>query len=203
VTRREIGEAIWPDSTASQVKNSYHVTLHHLRKRLGDPSWIVLEGERYRLVRERGIEWDAERFEEGMRAVLVAKEPPDTGRLSALLAGYGGPLLDGAGGGRWLEDARDHYQRLYVDGLVRLARTLEREGKLEASIEAWGRVVRVDELNEEGHRGLMRGWAMSGARDRALRHFDRLRILLRETLEADPEEETLRLQQELAVGRPG
>ncbi len=201
VTRREIGEAIWPDSTASQVKNSYHVTLHHLRKRLGDPSWIVLEGERYRLVRERGIEWDAERFEEGMRALLRTGGSPDTVRLKALLGLYHGPLLDGAGGARWLEEARDHYQRLFVDGLMLLARTLESAGDAEASIEAWGEVVRIDELNEEGHRGLMRGWAMSGARDRALRHFERLRVLLREALEAEPEDETLRLQQELAGGR--
>jgi DNA-binding SARP family transcriptional activator len=203
VTRREIGDAIWPDSTASQVKNSYHVTLHHLRKRLGDPSWIVLEGERYRLARERGIEWDAERFEEGMRELLRTADPPDTGRLGVLLARYRGPLLDGVRGARWLEDARDHYQRIYVDGLVLLARTLETAGDLDASIEAWADVVRVDELNEEGHRGLMRGWAGTGARDRALRHFDRLRILLKEALEAEPEDETLRLHRDLAAGRPG
>jgi len=203
VTRQEIGDAIWPDSTASQVKNSYHVTLHHLRKRLGDPSWIVLEGERYRLARERGIDWDAERFEEGVRLFLRSAEPPDPGALSSLLARYRGPLLDGAGGARWLEDARDHYRRLYVDGLLLLARTLETAGDPAGALETWARVVAVDELNEEGHRGLMRGWAMSGARERALRHFERLRTLLRETLEAEPEEETLRLQQELAGGRSG
>jgi predicted ATPase/DNA-binding SARP family transcriptional activator len=203
VTRREIGEAIWPDSTSSQVKNSYHVTLHHLRKRLGDPSWIVLDGERYRLARERGIEWDAERFEEGMRALLRTSGPPETGRLSALLTSYRGPLLDGAGGARWLEDARDRFHRIHVDGLVLLARSLEAAGDLEAGIEAWGHVVQVEELNEEGHRGLMRGWAQTGARDRALRHFDRLRIILKDALDAEPEDETRRLQQELAAGRHG
>jgi len=203
VTRQEIGDAIWPDSAAAQVKNSYHVTLHHLRKRLGDPSWIVLEGERYRLARERGIEWDAERFEKGIRALLRSSERPDPGRLEAILARYRGPLVDGAGGARWLEDARDHYRRLYVDGLVLLARTLEKAGNPGASVEAWSRVVGADELNEEGHRGLMRGWARSGTRERALRHFDRLRILLKETLDAEPEGETVRLQQELVAGRLG
>jgi DNA-binding SARP family transcriptional activator len=200
VTRREIGDAIWPDSTASQVKNSYHVTLHHLRKRLGDPTWIVLDGERYRLARERGIDWDAERFEEEMSALLRTGKPPDTERLTAALARYRGPLLDGAGGTRWIEDARDRYHGLYLEGLVLLARTLERSGDLEGSIDAWNRVVRADELNEEGHRGLMRCWAMTGARDRALRHFDRLRILLRETLDSEPEEETVHLHRELVTG---
>jgi DNA-binding SARP family transcriptional activator len=203
VTRQEIGDAIWPDATSNQVKNSYHVTLHHLRKRLGDPSWIVLSGERYRLARERGIEWDAERFEEGMRSILRQSGPVDTGALEAELARYRGPLLDGAGSARWLEDARDHYRHLHAEGLARLARAHEEQGHPEAALEAWGRVVAADELNEEGHRGLMRGWARSGARDRALRHYQRLSHLLRETLGAEPEAETVRLNMEVASGRPG
>jgi predicted ATPase/DNA-binding SARP family transcriptional activator len=202
VTRQEIGDAIWPDATSAQVKNSYHVTLHHLRKRLGDPAWIVLSGERYRLARERGIEWDAERFEEEMRSLLHAPVAPDPEILERALACYRGPLLDGAGNARWLEDARDRFRRLHVEGLVLLAHTREARGEGEAALEAWGRVVAADELNEEGHRGLMRGWARSGARDRALRHYDRLRILLKEALEAEPEGETVRLHAELASGRP-
>jgi predicted ATPase/DNA-binding SARP family transcriptional activator len=201
VTRQEIGDAIWPDATSAQVKNSYHVTLHHLRKRLGDPAWIVLSGDRYRLARERGIEWDAERFEVEMRSLLRAPDAPDPERLERALASYRGPLLDGTGDARWLEDARDRYRRLHLEGLVLLAQTRESRGEGEAALEAWGRVVAAEELNEEGHRGLMRGWARSGARDRALRHYDRLRILLKEALEAEPEEETRSLHAELASGR--
>jgi predicted ATPase/DNA-binding SARP family transcriptional activator len=203
VTRQEIGDAIWPEATGAQVKNSYHVTLHHLRKRLGDPSWIVLTGERYQLAHERGIEWDAERFETEMRALLQALGPVDTAALEGVLARYRGPLLDGAGDARWIEDARDHYRRLHAEGLALLARTHEEAGRADAALEAWARLVAADELNEEGHRGLMRGWARSGARERALRHYDRLRILLEQALEAEPEAETVRLHRELAAGRLG
>lgn len=200
-TRQEIGEAIWPDATSAQVKNSFHVTLHHLRKRLGDPGWIVLEGERYRLARERGIEWDAERFDHAMQSILRGADAPDLEALEAGLARYRGPLLDGAGASRWLEDARDHFRRLYLDGLALLARTLEARGEGERALEAWGLVVAGDDLNEEGHRGLMRGWARAGARERALRHYERLRIFLKETLGAEPEAESVRLNADLAAGR--
>ncbi len=200
VTRQEIGEAIWPDATPPQVKNSFHVTLHHLRKRLGDPGWIVLEQERYRLDRARGLEWDAELFEAGMRGALRAGGAVDPGLLEGVLARYRGPLLDGVGSARWLEDARDDYRRLYLDGLAALARIHEERGDTEAALGAWSRVVATDELNEEAHRGLMRGWAGSGARERALRHFERLRVLLSETLEAEPEAETVRLHRELREG---
>jgi predicted ATPase len=91
VTRQEIGDAIWPDATSAQVKNSYHVTLHHLRRKLGDPSWIVLSGERYRLARERGIEWDAERFEEGIRPLLRSSAPVDTNAREPVDHGLGHP----------------------------------------------------------------------------------------------------------------
>jgi DNA-binding SARP family transcriptional activator len=147
------------------------------------------------------MEWDAEGFEKEMRALLRDPGPPDPRRLEAALARYGGPLLDGAGGARWLEEARDHYRRLHVEGLALLARSHEAGGEPEKALEAWGRVVAADDLNEEGHRGLMRGWARNGARDRALRHFDRLRILLRDGLEAEPEDATVRLHQELVAGR--
>lgn len=201
VTRQEIGDAIWPDATSAQVKNSYHVTLHHLRRRLGDPAWIVLSGERYRLARERGIEWDAERFEDDMHSLLRDHAAPCPERLEEALSRYRGPLLDGAGDARWLETARDRYRRLHVDGLMLLARTREADGEWERAAEAWSRLIDADELNEEAHRGLMRGWARGGAPDRARRHYDRLRILLRETLGAEPEEETVRLHAELASGR--
>jgi predicted ATPase/DNA-binding SARP family transcriptional activator len=200
VTRQEIAEAIWPDSTPAQAKNSFHVTLHHLRRKLGDPRWIVLDQERYRLARELGVEWDAERFEEGVRGALRAEPPPEPELLGALLARYQGPLLDGSGGARWLEDARDRYRSLHLDGLTLLARLLEDRGDLPGALDAWTRIVATDELNEEAHRGLMRAWAGSGARERALRHFDRLCILLKELLEAEPEEETVRLHASLRAG---
>jgi predicted ATPase/DNA-binding SARP family transcriptional activator len=200
VTRQEIAEAIWPDSTPAQAKNSFHVTLHHLRRKLGDAGWIVLEQERYRLARELGVEWDAERFEEGIRGALRRGASPEPEALELLLARYRGPLLDGSGGARWLEDARDHYRRLHLDGLALLARIREDRGDFPEALEAWNRVVAADELNEEAHRGLMRAWAATGARDRALRHFDRLRVLLQELLEAEPEAETLRLHASLRAG---
>jgi predicted ATPase/DNA-binding SARP family transcriptional activator len=203
VTRAEIGEAIWPDATPPQVKNSFHVTLHHVRKRLGGPGWIRLEGERYLLDRTRNVVWDAEEFEREIKAALDERPAPDPERLSRVLALYGGPILDGGGGARWLEDARDRFRRSFVEGLTARARALEDRGDRSGAIEAWSRVVEEDALNEEGHRGLMRGWTASGSRDRALRHFDRLRILLHETIEAEPEAETVRLRREIAAGGEG
>jgi predicted ATPase/DNA-binding SARP family transcriptional activator len=198
-SRAEIGGSIWPEATPSQLKNSFHVTLHHLRKQLGDPGWIVLEGERYRLARERGLDWDAERFETGVREAVASERrgQGDLTQLHSILELYRGELLDGDGSSRWIEEARDHYRRLQIDGWVTLARLLERAGRVHDALDAWHRVTSLEELNEEAHRNLMRGWSRTGARDRAIRHFSHLSTLLREAFDAEPEEETLELYQSL------
>jgi predicted ATPase/DNA-binding SARP family transcriptional activator len=190
-TRDEIGLALWPEAAPAQLKNSFHVTLHHLRKRLGQADWVVMEGDRYRLTPDRRVEWDGGTFHAGIRDALrrARSEGVDPDALRKLLALYRGDLLEGTGTGRWLEEARDHFRRMHADGRMGLARALEARGDLEEAAEQYQEVLRHEELNEEAHRGLMAAWAADGHRDRALRHFDRLELVLRETLEALPEEE--------------
>jgi predicted ATPase len=48
-TREQVGLAFWPESTAAQVSNSFHVTLHRLRKALGHAEWIAIVSDRYRV----------------------------------------------------------------------------------------------------------------------------------------------------------
>jgi DNA-binding SARP family transcriptional activator len=202
-TRDEIGNALWPESTPPQVKNSFHVTLHHLRKRLGDPGWVLVEGERYRLAPDRSLGWDGGRFREGIEEFL-RKDPsadPEVERLGALLDLYRGDLLEGAAPSRWLEEARDRFRRLYVDGRMLLARKLEARGEFEAAAEEYREVLRREEFHEEAHRGLMVSWARSGHRDRAIRHFERLEALLREAIAAVPEPATMELYRRILTGQ--
>src|SRR5919106_100213 len=54
-TRDQIGLVFWPDASATQVKNNFHVTLHHMRKALGWSDLIVFDGDRYRIAWELGV----------------------------------------------------------------------------------------------------------------------------------------------------
>ena len=47
-SKEQVGVALWPDASASQLRNSFHVTLHRLRKVLGDPSLVQLSGRNRR-----------------------------------------------------------------------------------------------------------------------------------------------------------
>ena len=70
-TREQIGLVFWPDASAAQVKNNFHVTLHGIRKALGGAEWIVFEDDRYRLNPARTVTVDATMFETRTRALVA------------------------------------------------------------------------------------------------------------------------------------
>jgi DNA-binding SARP family transcriptional activator len=197
-TRDEIGRAIWPGASAAQVKNSFHVSLHHLRKTLGEAAWVVTEGDRYRLAPELRYELDADRFEREARTALRA-ELHDPEALRAVRALYTGDFLEGEVVGPWHEEHRDRLRRHWVDVSLRLAGALEQAGDDAGAAPIYQEVAVREDLNEEAHRGLMRTWARGGERERALRHYERLVALLLDELDADPEPETVALQETLRV----
>jgi DNA-binding SARP family transcriptional activator len=57
--------------------------------------------------------------------------------------------------------------------------------------------VRREDLHEEAHRRLMLCLARTGERGRAVKHYERLVVLLREELDAEPEAETIALVERL------
>lgn len=191
-TRAEIAAAIWPDSTPAQARNTFHVTVHHLRKALRHPDWVVLENERYRLAADITIECDAVRFETEVRA-LLARGVEDIDRLQATLALYAGHYLEGDIAGSWRDEEQDRLRRLYTDAALRLATLLERDGRADEAVAICEDLIVREPLLEEAHRRLIAYWTDAGDRVRAIRHYDRLSALLRDELELEPDTATIEL----------
>jgi predicted ATPase/DNA-binding SARP family transcriptional activator len=195
-TREEVGRALWPGASPAQVKNSFHVALHHLRRALGGPEWVVMEGDRYRLSPAVTVELDADRFEREARAAL--RQPaPDPDHLRAVLGLRRGDLMEDDVSAAWIDDHRDRLRRLSVELGLALGGALEAAGDVAAAAETYHAIATREELNEEAQRRLMRAWAAAGDRARALRHYDRLVALLRDELDADPEPETVRVAESI------
>jgi predicted ATPase/DNA-binding SARP family transcriptional activator len=197
-TREQVGHAIWPGASAAQVKNSFHVTLHHLRKTLGAAEWIVIEGDRYRLSPDVRWDLDAERFERDARRAL-RDQAADADGLRAVLDVYRGDLLDGEVVGPWVEEHRDRLRRLMVDLGLALGAALEAANDTAGAAETYHAIAVREELNEEAQRRLMLAWARAGDRVRALRHYERLVAVLRDELDTEPEPETVRVYEGLRV----
>jgi predicted ATPase/DNA-binding SARP family transcriptional activator len=203
-TREQVGLVFWPDSSPAQVKNSFHVALHHLRKTLGRPEWVVFDRDRYRINPGLGLDFDAVAFGTGIEAALrdvrLGHEP--SARLQAALALYRGEFLEEEQVGDWHLEHRDRLRRLFVLGLKARGEALMREGGWADAADVFRRIVAVEDLDEEAHRLLITCLARSGERGRALRHFEHLVALLQQEIGAEPEPETVALHHRLQRAEP-
>jgi non-specific serine/threonine protein kinase len=203
-TKEQVGLAFWPDASTAQMRNSFHVTLHRLRKALGGASWVTLDGERYRIDESLVGEFDVQAFERDVvaarRALIRGDGGTDaTARLERALEHFRGDFLDGEPVGDWHLEHRDRFQRLYVDALMELGGRYAEEERHAKAAEAFRRVLARDELHEEALRALMRSLAEAGDRSQALRVYQRFATRLREELQASPEKETTQLTERLRV----
>jgi len=89
---------------------------------------------------------------------------------------------------------------VYVDALMELGSRLLEEERYEKATEAFRRVLARDELHEEALLALMRCHAALGQRSHALRAYRRFADKLREELEAEPDDETVRFAERLQQG---
>lgn len=204
-TREQAGLALWPEASAAQVRNNFHVTLHHLRKALGGSEWVQFERGSYRIAPDRGVEFDAATFEEAMTAALrlARRQSPSIEPLRAALALYDGDFLASESVGDWHLPLRDRLRRLRTDGLLALGDALLSAERHAEATEVLESLIAEEELHEGAYRRLMLSRARGGDRTGALRMYQRLRDGLRAEYGSAPERETAALFEQLRRGDAG
>jgi predicted ATPase/DNA-binding SARP family transcriptional activator len=204
-TKEQVGLAFWPDASAAQLRNSFHVTLHRLRKALGTPEWIALVQDRYRVDPAVLEEFDVLAFERDVadaRRSLKRQEAGASAKLEQALARFRGDFLDGEPVGDWHLEHRDRLQRVYVDALMELGARFVAEDRHAKAAEAYRRVLARDELHEEALLALMKSHAAVGERSQALRAYRRFADRMRAELDAEPDDETTAFFEKLQQGAP-
>ena len=201
-TRDQVGLALWPDGSAAQVRNNFHVTLHHLRRVLGGPHWVRLDQGRYRLAPDRHVDFDATAFEHAATTALqlVRRGQPAIDQLRAALALYGGEFLDGEAVGDWHLELRDRLQRLHVEASLALGDALVRTDAFDDAAAVLERLVQCEPLNEAAHRALIVCRARMGDQAGALQQYQRLTRILGSELGAKPAAESAALYYQLRQG---
>jgi predicted ATPase/two-component SAPR family response regulator len=204
-TKEQIGLALWPEASPSQLRSSFHRTLHHLRRALGRPEWISFENGRYSFNRSLDYWFDVEAFESELaearrhgagapgRAIRHLEEAIDL---------YKGDFLEelAVAEGEWALERQEELRRLHGEALLGLGGLLSQEGRYAEAAEAYRKAIAHDELLEAAHRELMRCHARLGERSQALRHYQALVELLREELGSLPAPETAELHRSLLRG---
>lgn len=192
-TKEQIGAALWPDVDPARLRNNFHVTIHRLRKMLGNAEWVAARGETYALDRDRPIDFDAETFEREVSEALRSKAADATGRLARAIELYRGDFFENAAVGEWHLEVRDRLRDLYSRALSTLGRALMTAGDFRAAAETYQRLVDLDDLDEQACRNLMTCYGRVGDGAGAGRAYRRLVEALRKELDTEPEEVTRRV----------
>lgn len=203
VSKEQVGVAFWPEASSAQVRNTFHVTLHRLRKALGHPEWIAAGQDLYRIDHSIRVHFDAERFERDITTALrlAGRDDPAAGAaLTTALAHYRGDFLESESSGDWSVEERARLLRLHTDGCLALSAWQLLEGRPGEAAATTRRLLNGDPLHEEGWRRLMTAHARLGERAQALRLHQQLVELLQRELATIPDRATTALAQRLQAG---
>jgi DNA-binding SARP family transcriptional activator len=186
--KSQIGLALWPDASPSELRSAFHTTLHHLRKAVGADRVVFQQGS-YRVQRDR-LDYDVDAFTQALsEARLASSRAEELRRLQFATQLYGGDYLASTAPG-WSEHTRDELRDRYQRALMAMGRLFLSGGGPVGAIDAFRRVVESDPVSEAAHRGLMRCFEATGEPSRAIRQYDQLVRLLRDELGTAPAEST-------------
>lgn len=197
--RREVLAALlWPNVDEFQGRASLRQVLSAVRKMQGDgPSLLVSDEATVSLGR---IEIDLWRFEALANGGETTRQEAASLYHADMMAGFS--LPESGGFNDWLavEQARWREKAVGIFGaLIDDARAERRP--LDVGVQAALRLLALEPFNEAAHRALMFFHVRQGRSGQALQQFRELTRLLRRELQVDPEEQTLRLVQQLRLER--
>src|SRR5205085_1443477 len=101
----------------------------------------------------------------------------------------------------WAAAQREQLRALRQDLLADLARLHEAQGHYPQSIERLKELLVCEASNEEAHRHLIRLYAQTGSRHQALQQYRQCRASLRRELDAEPDQATVTLYEQIVAGQ--
>jgi DNA-binding SARP family transcriptional activator len=203
VSRVELAEALWADHDGTRARRCLSTALWRLKKSTGSrPSLLVYQGEDEVSVNWQAPAWvDSVAMELRVQPLLRVKPEMlthnDVIRLARGVRLYRGDYLKGIDD-EWAGLERQRLRNLYCDGLYHL--TLAHAAAFDwICVLKWGcRLSREEPLREDVHRLLMRAYAHTGNRAKAIAQYRECRCALRDDLGIEPMVETQELFRQLA-----
>jgi predicted ATPase/DNA-binding SARP family transcriptional activator/DNA-binding CsgD family transcriptional regulator len=199
--REQVMDRLWPDLSPKAAANNLHRALHVARRTLepaASSRYLRLRDEELALCPSGRVWVDVEAFEEAAATARRAREPA---AYRAALDLYAGDLLPEDRYEDWAETRRAWLREEYLALLAELAGLYEQRRELEQAVGAFRRALSVEPAREVAHVGLMRLYATSGQRGRALEQYERLSEALSREFGAEPDAASRHLHAEIAGGR--
>lgn len=159
--------------------------------------WIINDGGQLKLSPRAPLWLDTEIFE---KVTAITSH-----NLSQAIDLYRGSFLDGfflkdaPDFDAWVRSARDHFHRLYLTTLRRLAELYELENQLEQAITCTQMLLTADPLLEEAYARLMRLYWATDNRVEAIRQYERLCAVLAQELAVKPSPSSQALYEQITL----
>lgn len=207
VPRDRVAALLWPDRGADAARRNLRQALYNLRSTVegvGDDRTFVSDARSVRFAPSRECWLDLEAFETALDGHAGDGEPS---KLAEAVRLYRGEFLAGVQAGEsleleeWLVQEQERLRDAAVAALRELVDHYLATGAYSLGIHHARRLLRIDPLSEETHRKLMRLYALSGRRSRAVAQFQELRKLLDRELGVAPLAESEALYHEIREAR--
>jgi predicted ATPase/DNA-binding SARP family transcriptional activator len=201
--RERVLDLLWPNLGRQAAANNLRQALH-VARRIFDPDpkggsrYLASQGEVLALCPDNTLWVDVDAFEEAAKATRRSGEPA---AYRSALDLYSGDLLPGDRYEEWAETRRQELKEEFLSLLIELATLYEERGEYIPAIETLKKALKEEPVAEEAHAGLMRLYSLSGKQGEALKQYERLREVLSETLDTEPDASTRRLREEIAAGK--
>ncbi|MFK7805153.1 MAG: BTAD domain-containing putative transcriptional regulator [Anaerolineae bacterium] len=211
-SREQLAALLWPEMNRDDGLRNLRVTLSRVKKHLADGDALEAKRAEVILNQSPSHKIDVRQFERLIHQIdnhehkALAHCDDCLSNLRQAADLYQGRFLDSfslddsEAFEEWLFVWRERY---HVMGLTQLGRLAEAElenGRLAEAETLAQQQIKIDPLQEPAHRLLMRISAERGDRTQALRQFRTCTKVLESELGVPPEEETVRLKQQIESG---
>jgi len=196
VTKEEIGEAFWPDSTIEALRVRFKNSIYRLRHALGSESISFID-DYYRFNRSLEYYYDTEDFTHELTEAEKATDASEKiHHYIQALNQYRGQYLPKVDY-EWVIVQREQFHRSFIASILKLLDLLMKAGQFQVAIHYVNRAIEEDTCLEEAYRVGMKAFAELGDRASISRYYDKCCAALKKELDIEPATETVLLYKEL------
>jgi len=194
-SEEQLAEILWPDSDGDAAHNSFAISLHRLRKLLGNEKALQLRDGILRY--DPNICWiDAHAFEDVLKLAEHLPANDHAGMYERALRLYWGTFL-GTSDESWAVARRERLRTRYLRALRLLGEHLEAGERHDRAVELYCKGLEIEPASEELYRRLMKCHLAAGQPGEAIAVYERCRAMLRTLMGSGPSWETKAVYQSI------
>ncbi|MHB0988825.1 MAG: BTAD domain-containing putative transcriptional regulator [Bellilinea sp.] len=200
MTKEEIGEIFWLDSTPAELKLRFKNTIYRLRHAAGKDV-VLFDNEIYTFNRGMDYEADFENFTNNLNQARRAVD--EEARITLLkeavkiYKGYFAPDISE----HWAITERERFHQMAMDAMVQLAELQLKRGELGEMLVAAQTLLDFEPTHETMVCLAMRALAAAGNIVAVMQQYDQFRKILHKEMDAQPSPQTRALYENLTRER--